>query len=84
MFCRVECPLSVEDRRRLFPCVSPDQFGFYICIDDHALCDSVRHCPNGEDEDGTVCMFHRMVSVKIVPSACRRDVLLCRLSFHVV
>ena len=29
--------------------------------DEHALCDDVVHCPSGEDEDGTVCMFHRLV-----------------------
>ncbi len=56
------CPFA-EDGVQLFSCPSPDKFGQYHCIDDHALCDSKLHCPNGEDEDPTICMFHKMVSV---------------------
>lgn len=55
-----ECPRS-SDGRQLFACVTPPDADVIVCIDEHALCDDVVHCPNGEDEDGTVCMFHRLV-----------------------
>ena len=58
-----ECP-QAEDGMKLFACPTPDESGNFQCIDDHALCDRRRHCPNGEDEDRTVCMFHKMVSYK--------------------
>ena len=60
-----ECPRS-RDGRQLFPCVTPQDADVVVCIDEHALCDDVVQCPNGEDEDGTVCMFHRLVLLDIV------------------
>ncbi|KAI0207596.1 hypothetical protein LSAT2_007741, partial [Lamellibrachia satsuma] len=54
------CPLA-EDGLQLFACPTPNEFGEFKCIDDSALCDLKEHCPNGEDEDRTVCMFHKMV-----------------------
>jgi len=56
----IECPRT-SDGRQLFPCVTPPDADVVVCIDEHALCDDVVHCPNGEDEDATVCMFHRLV-----------------------
>ena len=58
--CVAECPLA-EDGLQLFACPTPNEFGQFKCIDDSELCDQTDHCPNGEDEDKTVCMFHKMV-----------------------
>ena len=55
-----ECPRT-SDGRQLFPCVTTEDADVVVCIDEHALCDDVVQCPNGEDEDPTVCMFHRLV-----------------------
>jgi len=59
----VECP-TAEDGYKLFACPSPSigrqGRAHYQCIDDHALCDGVVNCPNGEDEDKTICMFHKV------------------------
>ena len=59
--CFPECP-NAEDGVSLFACPTPDRYGYYRCIDEHALCDNKIHCPNGEDENKTVCMFHKTVS----------------------
>ena len=56
-----ECPRA-RDGVQLFSCPTPDRYGIYRCIDDHALCDNKPDCPNREDENKTVCMFHKMVS----------------------
>jgi len=64
LFMLAECPLA-EDGLRQFSCPTPDRYGVYRCIDDHTLCDRRPHCPNGEDEDLTVCMFHHMVSMYV-------------------
>ena len=64
-YCVAECP-KARDGSQLFSCPSPDQYGVYQCIDDHDLCDRKVHCPNGEDEDPTVCMYHRVVSVFVL------------------
>lgn len=60
-----ECP-AAEDGIQYFSCPSPDETGLFHCIDDHSLCDQVPHCPNEEDEDKTVCMFHQMVRCDVV------------------
>ena len=62
--CVAVCPLA-EDGLQLFACPTPDEFGEFKCIDDNALCDLKAHCPNAEDEDKTVCMFHKMV-IKVI------------------
>jgi len=54
----------MSDGRQLFACVTPEDADVVVCIDEHALCDDVVQCPNGEDEDPTVCMFHRLVSLQ--------------------
>ena len=56
-----DCPRA-RDGVQLFSCPTPDRYGIYRCIDDHALCDNKPDCPNREDENKTVCMFHKMVS----------------------
>ncbi|XP_013381308.1 uncharacterized protein LOC106152324 [Lingula anatina] len=56
---KIACP-AAEDGVELLACPTPDANGRFKCIDDHALCDNKNHCPNGEDEDRTICMFHKM------------------------
>ncbi|KAL3882202.1 hypothetical protein ACJMK2_028570, partial [Sinanodonta woodiana] len=36
------------------------------CIEIHQLCDRRENCPNGEDEDQTMCMFHRAVNILVL------------------
>ncbi|XP_076294271.1 low-density lipoprotein receptor domain-containing jelly belly protein [Lasioglossum baleicum] len=55
---QIQCPFS-EDGMERFPCPTPDRFGRYHCIDDHALCDGFIDCPEGEDEDMQACMFYK-------------------------
>lgn len=45
----LSCPLSKMDAK--VPCVKL-----------RALCDDVRDCPKGEDEDPVSCLFFKMVS----------------------
>ncbi|CAI9729260.1 I isoform X2 [Octopus vulgaris] len=35
------------------------------CIDDTQLCDGMSDCPNGDDENKTVCMFYTMIRYTI-------------------
>ncbi|XP_064628916.1 uncharacterized protein LOC135488297 [Lineus longissimus] len=57
---RIECPRKAGGEK-LFACPSPiSGTNRYVCIDDHALCDRRYDCPGKEDEDPTVCMFHKM------------------------
>ncbi|XP_045760793.1 uncharacterized protein LOC123864422 [Maniola jurtina] len=30
-----------------------------LCISSYLVCDGVRHCPGGEDEDSSACLHHR-------------------------
>jgi hypothetical protein len=60
-FIFLECPRKAGGEK-LFACPSPiSGTNRYVCIDDHALCDRRYDCPGKEDEDPTVCMFHKMV-----------------------
>ncbi len=61
-----ECSRA-HDGVQLFSCPSRDPYTReFPCIDDHALCDKKRDCPQGEDENPTVCMFHKMVSYHLL------------------
>jgi hypothetical protein len=57
------CPANNGRRgdRSMAICPSPDEHGTHFCIDDLLLCDNVTQCPNGEDENPTLCMFHHLV-----------------------
>ncbi len=33
-----------------------------MCITAEQLCDDVQHCPGGEDEHATTCLFYRTVT----------------------
>ena len=71
MVCHLsECP-TASDGVQLFACPSPNREGFYPCIDDHSLCNDKIDCPRGEDENRTVCMFHKTVSMSRIVYACR-------------
>jgi len=41
-------------------CASKNATAKYPCIDDDEVCNGEPDCPNGEDEDPTVCMFKRV------------------------
>ncbi|KAH3727922.1 hypothetical protein DPMN_053868 [Dreissena polymorpha] len=47
-----------DDNTELLACPTPDSLGRIHCIDFYSLCDHKIHCPNGEDEDSTMCLFH--------------------------
>ena len=62
IFLSTECPFA-NDGTQLVACPTPNRYtGEFECIDEYALCDNTMDCDNGEDEDGTVCMFHKVVS----------------------
>ena len=59
-----ECPPTIGGERQWF-CPSSDDRGDSKCISIEQLCNSRVDCPNGEDEDETMCLFHRPVSINI-------------------
>lgn len=54
------CPKS--DNTEMLACPTPDRWSRIHCIDYYSLCDRKIQCPNGEDEDPTMCLFHTAVS----------------------
>lgn len=54
---QIACPLS-EDKTEMLACPTPDRWKRIHCIDYFSLCDRKINCPNGEDEDPTMCLFH--------------------------
>ncbi|XP_052811414.1 uncharacterized protein LOC128239027 [Mya arenaria] len=47
-----------EDDTELIACPTPDRHGRIHCIKYFSLCDHRIQCPNAEDEDPTMCLFH--------------------------
>ena len=47
----------------MLACPTPDIWKRIHCIDYYSLCDRKIHCPNGEDEDPIMCLFHSAVSI---------------------
>ncbi|CAG7724924.1 unnamed protein product [Allacma fusca] len=56
-FCS-ECPPTPDGAQEFF-CPKPAPDGRWLCVDDHELCDGVKHCPNADDESPLVCMFYK-------------------------
>lgn len=54
---KIECPMT-EDNVEMLPCPTPDILNRIHCIDYYSLCDRRINCPNAEDEDPTMCLFH--------------------------
>ena len=52
-----------EDNVEMLPCPTPDILNRIHCIDYYSLCDRRINCPNAEDEDPTMCLFHSVVSM---------------------
>ena len=54
-----------EGNVEMLPCPTPDILNRIHCIDYFKLCDRTIDCPNAEDEDPTMCLFHSVVSINI-------------------
>lgn len=54
---KIVCPKS-EDNTDMLACPTPDIWKRIHCIDYFSLCDRKINCPNGEDEDPVMCLFH--------------------------
>ncbi|KAK8379656.1 hypothetical protein O3P69_019557 [Scylla paramamosain] len=52
-----ECPQAPDGRPRMY-CPTRESDGPWVCVDEEELCDGVDHCPGGEDEEATHCLFH--------------------------
>ncbi|XP_045105307.1 uncharacterized protein LOC123500704 [Portunus trituberculatus] len=52
-----ECPQAPDGRPRMY-CPTREADGPWVCVDEEELCDGVDHCPGGEDEEATHCLFH--------------------------
>ncbi|KAE9552389.1 hypothetical protein FO519_004402 [Halicephalobus sp. NKZ332] len=44
-----------------FLCPSRNSNRYDVCITKEQLCDHVRDCPDGEDEDPQTCMFYQPI-----------------------
>ena len=53
-----DCPAAV-DGVPSFVCPTQDKNGQWICFEDYQLCDGVRNCPNGDDENQLACSFYQ-------------------------
>ena len=56
----LECAPTLGGDRQFF-CPTTNKYGESICVTLEELCNSRFECPNGEDEDETMCLFHRPV-----------------------
>ena len=59
-----ECPMT-EDNVEMLACPTPDIWNRIHCIHYYSLCDRKINCPNAEDEDPTMCLFHSVVSISL-------------------
>ena len=55
-----ECPPTLGGERQFF-CPTPNENEEWTCVTLDQLCNTKYNCPNGEDEDETMCLFHRPV-----------------------
>lgn len=46
-------------------CPSKSSRNYDVCIIADQLCDGIEHCPNGEDEHPTNCLFYKTVSASL-------------------
>ncbi|XP_018393427.1 PREDICTED: uncharacterized protein LOC108772404 [Cyphomyrmex costatus] len=60
----IVCPIT-EDGTEQLVCPTTDERGRYYCIGNDVLCDGVRNCPAGEDEDKQACMFHKALTTHL-------------------
>ncbi|XP_045196537.1 uncharacterized protein LOC123551568 [Mercenaria mercenaria] len=61
---KIVCPKS-EHNNDMLACPTPDTWKRIHCIDYYSLCDRKINCPNGEDEDPIMCLFHSATDMKI-------------------
>ncbi|XP_048240055.1 uncharacterized protein LOC125373176 isoform X1 [Haliotis rufescens] len=54
------CERSANGLRK-YRCPTLDQFGNIRCIDDNSLCNHVPDCPEGEDEQPSLCLFYKVI-----------------------
>ena len=59
-----ECPPTLGGERRFF-CPSKNENNEWMCVTLGQLCNTKPDCPEGEDENDTMCLFHRPVSILI-------------------
>ena len=57
-----ECPPTLGGERRFF-CPSKNENNEWMCVTLGQLCNTKPDCPEGEDENDTMCLFHRPVSI---------------------
>ena len=50
---------------RRFFCPSKNENSEWVCVTLGQLCNTKPDCPEGEDENDTMCLFHRPVSVHL-------------------
>ena len=58
----LECPPTLGGERRFF-CPSKTENNEWMCVTLGQLCNTKPDCPEGEDENDTMCLFHRPVSI---------------------
>jgi Low-density lipoprotein receptor domain class A len=63
-----ECPTTTTGERK-FACPRRDVDSPTICITSWKLCNNHADCPDGEDEDEKLCLFHRPVIFHILSSS---------------
>ncbi|XP_046571628.1 uncharacterized protein LOC124279794 [Haliotis rubra] len=54
------CERSANGLRK-YRCPTLDQYGNIRCIDDNSLCNHVPDCPEGEDEQPSLCLFYKVI-----------------------
>ena len=58
-----ECPSSIGGNRRFY-CPSTNERQEWVCITFEQLCNTQKDCPQGDDEDELMCLYHRPVSIQ--------------------
>ncbi|KAL4232871.1 hypothetical protein ACF0H5_007558 [Mactra antiquata] len=62
---KLVCPPNEEGKEEMLACPTPDRWNRIHCIEYYNLCDHTIHCPNGEDEDPTMCLFHSATNLSM-------------------
>uniref|UniRef100_A0A914W016 Uncharacterized protein n=1 Tax=Plectus sambesii TaxID=2011161 RepID=A0A914W016_9BILA len=55
---RKGCPTNKHGRKQIM-CPSKSSRNYDVCIIADQLCDGIEHCPEGEDEHPTNCLFYK-------------------------